>query len=447
MKKILILSLFILSSAISIKAQEIIDINEAINVALQNNTTVSNLEKSLVIQRLSTGIARGNLFPLLSLSANWSRNNTFSDGTITFQNGVPVEIPAQDSWINNFGMGLTSSVTLFNGFSNIKQVDLQEETETSVSISLSKERYDIVYRVNTTYFDVLKKEKIVTANEENLADSRAQLDRVQEFMNVGKRTIADVYRQDVQVAQNELQLERSINEFRKGKVDLLLAMNTDMDKEYTVSDRNIETDLSEAELKVVLDRNSNTDALVNVALDKRYDYRFSQQDIRISQVQHDIDKANLYFPTLSAFGSYNLNASNIEDILGSRTFRFGLSVNYPIYQGFSLDNKSQTSQIIIRQKQDDIRLLEQQIRSEIKKSYIDIETQYKQIQILNRNIVSAEQDKILSEENYRIGLGTLLDAQTAATKLNTLRIDLINAYYDFLLAERSLRYFVGDLSQ
>lgn len=446
MKKIFVLSLFIFSAAVNLKAQETIDLNQAVQIALSNNTTVSNLEKNLEIQRLNTGIAKGNLIPSLNLSANWSRNNTYSDGTVIFQNGVPIQVPEQDTWINNFGVGLNSNVTLFNGFSNLEQIDLSEENENSIKINLDKQKYDIVFNINTIFFDVLKKEKIVTANDENLADSRKQLDRVKEFMDVGKRTIADVYRQDVQVAQNELLVERSKNEFEKSKVDLLLAMNTDMSKEYSVSERDIETNLSEAELRGVIDKNSNMEVLLNKAMQKRYDYKSSLQEIKISRVQYSIDKKNLYYPTVSAFGNYNLNASNIDDILGSRTFNFGLSINYPIFQGFKLDNKSQSSEIIIKQKEDDIKQLEQQMRSEIRKSYIDLETQFKQIEILNRNIVSAEQDKLLSEENYRIGLGTLLDAQTAATKLNTLKIDLINAYYDFLLAERRLKFYVGDLN-
>ncbi len=445
MKKILVLSLFIFTVSFNIKAQETIELEEAINIALMNNTTVSNLEKNLEIQKLNTGIAKGNLLPTLDLNLRWSRNNTFSEGTVTFQNGIPNIVPAQDTWINNFNLGLSTNVTLFNGLSNLEQIELQKENESSVSINLDKQKYDIVYNISSVYFDALKKDKIVIANTENLNDSKAQLESVKEYMNVGKRTIADVYRQDVQVAQNELQLERSINEFEKSKVDLLLAMNTDMDKKYIVSDNKIRTDLSTAELKAVLDRNSNTDALVNIALQKRYDYKSSLQDIVISQTQYSIDKKNLYFPTLSGFANYSLSNSRIENVLDFRSFNFGLAISYPIFQGFKLDNKSQASEITIKQKQDDIKQLEQQIRSDIKKAYIDLETQYKQLEILDRNILSAEQDKILSDENYRIGLGTLLDAQTAAVKLNTLRIDKINAYYDFLLAEKRLKYYVGDL--
>jgi len=446
MKKYLILSVIFFSATFKIQAQETIDLNEAISVALKNNTSVSNLEKSLQIQGLTTSTARGNLFPDLNLSASWFRNNTFSEGTVRFVNGVPTIIPKQDSWINNFNVGLNGSVVIFNGLANYEEVNLSEANEVSIRINLERERYDIAFRVVTVFFDVLKKEKIVGANEENLADSRRQLESIREFMNVGRRTMADVFRQDVQVAQDELALERSKNDFRKSKVDLLLAINTDLNKEIAVSENNIDASLTEGELKAVLDKNSNTEMLLNRALEKRYDYKASLQDVRINQVQLNIDKKNLYFPSVTASTNYNLNASRIGSIQDSRSFNFGVTVSYPIFQGFSLSNKRQTSELLIRQRQDDVKQLEQQIRSDIKKSYLDIETQFKQIEILNRNIISAEQDKVLSEENYRVGLGTLLEVQTATTKLNTLKIDLINSYYDFLLAEKRINYYTGELS-
>ena len=165
MKKILILFsctiLIAISDYSNSKAQETIDLNEAVNIAVKNNTNISTLEKSLEIQRLSTNSAKGNLYPDLSLTAGWGRNNTYSDGTVSFQNGVPIVIPEQDTWINNFGLGLNTNVTLFNGFSNLKQIDLAKENEVSAIISLDKQKYDIVYNISTVYFDVLKKGKIV----------------------------------------------------------------------------------------------------------------------------------------------------------------------------------------------------------------------------------------------------------------------------------------------
>ncbi|MBK8984013.1 MAG: TolC family protein [Ignavibacteria bacterium] len=418
---VVLLILLIISG--NIYSQEVLDLNEA----------------------LSTGTAVGQLFPDLNLTANWNRNNTFSEGTVRFENGVPILIPKQDTWINNFGVGLRSNVTLFNGFSNYTQIDLQKEYENSVRINLDKEKYDIAFRVNSAYFNVLKREKIIVINEENLSDSRAQLESIREFMNVGRRTIADVYRQDVQVAQNELLLERSINDFEKSKIDLQLAMNTDFSMTYQVSDPNIRDDISDIELQNIMNRYANVSTVTNRSFANRYDYKATLQEIKISKTQFSIDNKSLYFPTVNGNISYLLNSANFNNILDSRSFSFGLSVSYPIFQGNSLKNRSQSSEIAIKQKEENLRLLEKQIEGEIRKAYIDLETQYKQIEILKRNIASAEQDKLLSEESYRVGTGILLDVQTANVKLNTLRIDIINSYYDFLLAEKNLQYYLGEL--
>lgn len=446
MKKIFLILLILQSGIYSAKAQETINLKQAVEAAIQNNTVVSNLKKSLEVQQLNTKGYKGNLLPNLSMNASMSRNNTYSGGTVTFQNGVPTIIPEQDSWINNFRVGLSSSVVLFNGFSNYEQIDLGKENETSVRININKQIIDISYNVTAAYFDLLKKEKIVKSNQDNLADSQLQLDRIKEYMNVGKKTISDVYKQDVQVAQNELILQRSINEFDKSKVDLLYVMNTNMNRDILPSDDNLKTELSEDELKNVLNKNSNTEVLLSQALENRYDYKSYEQTIKINEVQLSIDKKNLFYPTISAFANYNVNASRVNDILDSRTFSFGLNLTYSLFSGFSLMNKMQTSEITIKQNQDNLSQLQQQIRSELKKSYLDLQTAYKQIEISNRNLVSAEQDKLLSEENYRVGLGTLLDVQTASTKLNALKIERINAYYDFMLAKKKLEYYTGDLT-
>ncbi len=438
--------LIIVFISLPVFSQEAIRLNDAIKIALDNSPSVSNLRKTLDIQDLAVSSAWGRLYPDLNLNARWSRNNTFSEGTVRFENGVPIIIPKQDTWINNFNVGLSTQVTLFDGLNNYSRIDLEKENLKAAKIDLEKEVYDISYRVNTAYFDVLKKERIVQANEANLEDSKSQLEKINEFLNVGKRTIADVYRQDVQVAQNELALERSKNELAKSKVELLRTMNENVDKEFKAEDLSIKGDLTDAEIEMMMRKYSDTDLLYRQAVEKRYDYKSGIQDINISKQIYGIDNASVWWPSVSGFASYNLSASRLGALKDTRNFSFGLSLSYPIFQGFSVKNRAQTSQINIMQKEEILKTIEVQIKSEIKKAYLDLETQNKQIEILKRNIRSAEQDKILSEENYRLGMGILLDVQTATTKLNLLNIDLINAYYDFLLAERQLQYYSGMLS-
>jgi outer membrane protein len=427
-------------------SQEAVDLKKAISVALNNNTTISSLQNSLSIQKLNIQTARGNLYPTLALNGSWSRNNSFSKGSTQLFNGIPVFVPDQNVWQNSFNLGFSSQVVLYNGFANYESVDLENQNEQSLRLQLEKTKTDVVLSIYQKFFDAIKKEKIVKTYEDNLQNSRDQLAKIQEYVNVGKKTLSDIYKQDVQVAQNELLLEQSKNDFSKSKIDLLYAMNDDLNKNISIDSKDINAGLSVAELKAILDKSMNVDDLVKNAVAGRFDYKSAMQDIRINQTRLNLAVKNLYFPTVSAFSNYNMTGKEAQNIFDSRTFAFGLSLNYYIFQGNKFNINRQIAEVNIKQKSEDLVKLEQQIRSDLKKAIIDLETAYKQIEILERNIKSAEQDKLLSEENFRIGYGTLLDVQTAATSLNNLYISRINSIYNFLFAKKQIEYLSGQLN-
>jgi len=446
MKKSIFLALmFMLFSGLAFP-QESLDLKKAIGIALDKNPTLSTIQNNLSIQKLNIKSVKGNLYPTLSMSGTWTRNNNFSSGGTQLINGIPIFIPDQNSWQNNFNLGLNTQVTLFNGFANYQNIELENQNEASLKLQYEKTKTDIVLNIYQRFFDAVKKEKIVDTYKNNLQNSRDQLEKIKEYVNVGKKTVSEIYKQDVQVAQNELSLEQSINDFNKSKVDLLYAMNDDLDKQVSINSRDINADLTVAELKSILDKSTNINELVKNAVAGRYDYKSAMQDIKINETRLSLALKNLYYPTVSAFGSYGLTGKDINKITDSRTFSVGLSLSYYFFQGYKTDVNRQIAEVNIKQKSEDLVKLEQQIKSDLKKAILDLETSYKQIEILDRNIKSAEQDKLLSEENFRIGYGTLLDVQTASTSLNNLLINRINSIYNFLFAKKQIDYLSGQLN-
>ena len=441
MKKLIILILFLELTNYCLP-QEKLNLKKSIQIALENNMDLVTIKNNIDIQNLYIKLSKGSLIPTLNFSAGWQRSNSISKGGVIYQNGIPIPIPDQNTTRDNWSMGLNSSVTLFNGFANYENIELNNQILESYNLQYENLKKSIIINVTSKYFDLLKKSYIVGIYEENLKNSRDQLIRIQEFVNVGSKTISEVYKQDVQVAQNELSLESSMNDMAKAKVDLLFAMyaNTDMDIEIDLKEF---PDYSIDELKVRLNKYGNVAGLSTMALSNRYDYKSSLQDIKIDEIRLSIANKNLFWPTLSAFGSYNLSGPQAYQIDNNRSFSFGLSLNYPIFEGFSLDVNQQIAKVNVLQKQQDLSKLELQIRSDIKKAVVDLQTAYKQAEILDRSITSAEEDVKLSDENYRIGRGTLLDLQTAIVALNNLRINRINAVYGFLLAEKQIDYLTG----
>lgn len=445
MKKLVLLPLLILIISVPSFSQEVVDLKSAVKIAVDNDPDLSTIKNSIDIQKFNIKSTRGNLFPTLSLSAGWTKNNTFSKGGVIYQNGIPIVVGDQTRWQDNFSLGVNSQVTLFDGFANYKSVDLERENELRLNINYEKVKYDIVINVFTKFFDVLMNEYIVEANRQSLANSIEQLDKIKEYVNVGKKTVAEIYKQDVQVAQDELNLEKSRNDYEKSKIELLTVMYDNLDRSIIPVSAGLSLSMENKDLEFVLESYRNEEELVKNAIDTRYDYKLGLQDIKINETKLDIAKKYLYYPTLSAFGNYNISGSKFDEITNNRVLMFGLSLNYSIFQGFNLDVNKQIAEVNIKQKSEDLKKLEHQIKSDIKKSVLDLNTGYKQIEILDRNIKSAEQDKYLSEENFRIGYGTLLDVQTATLRYNNLKIEKIKSVHNFYLAKARIDYLSGKL--
>jgi outer membrane protein len=445
MRKLFVLVFIFTLSVSYLNAQEVYDLTKSVNTAIQNSTAVSTYQNNITLQKFNVKSSYGDLIPTLNFSGQWSRNNTDSKGGTIYQNGIPIAIPDNNTTADNFSLGLNSSMTLFNGFSNYENIDLQKKSLASLYTDLEKTKYDIIMSVYQRFFDVIKKDKIVETNNNNLLTSIDQLNKIKEYVNVGKKTQSDIYKQDVQVGQNELTVVTSKNDFEKAKVDFLATLNDDVTKSIIMDYSKMALPVTLEELRAVIQKNANFESLVQNALKTRYDYTSAQQSIQINEMKLSIAKKNLYFPSLSAFGNYNWSSNNLNSIDKNKVLSYGLTLSYPILQGFKTDLNRQVAEVNIKQKQEDIAKLEKLIRSDLKKSIYDLESSYKQIEILDRNIISAEQDKLLSEENFRIGYGTLLDVQVATTNLNNLYINRINALYNFVLSQKQIEYLSGQL--
>jgi outer membrane protein len=247
----------------------------------------------------------------------------------------------------------------------------------------------------------------------------------------------------VVVAQNELAVEQAINNLNKSIADLAFDANLPIDRSYAVVKTEFVTAVSYESLEDYVERNSNVPALVSNSIKNRYDYRTSVYNLSIMQTNIDIAQGLLLFPTLTGFSSYSLSGNKFDKLTNQKVFTVGLTLSYPIFQGFSVDKQKQQALISYKSAEEDIKLLKDQIELDIKKAVLDLRSLLKQIEITDRNLKSAEQDKLLAEESYRIGLVTLLEVNTATTNLNNILIQKSNLIYNFILAQKTLEYYQG----
>lgn len=429
------------------KAQEIeVTLKQAIQHAYQNNPDIIKAENSIDAQESNIRASYGNLLPDLRFSTGWTRTNQDIKGGSQIIGGIVVTLPESNETNNNFNLSLRSDVTIFDGFNSYDKVELAKKNKTQLQIQLKKLKQDVAVKVLADYVIILKNQQIVVINQSTLEDSRSQLDKIKIFVEVGKKTLLDIYTQDVIVAQNELAVEQSKNNVNKSVSDLAFDANLPLDRNYSVSKSEFATDVSYESLETYVLQNQNTDALVITALKNRYDYKSSVQNLDILQTNIEISRSSIIFPTLSGFGSYSLSGDQINNISNQKIFTVGLTLSYPIFQGFQFDNQRQQAIINYRSAEEDVKQVKNQISLQIKKAILDIKSLLKQIEITDRGLKNAEQNKLLAEESYRVGIGTLLDVNTASTNLNNALITKSNLIYDFILAQKQLEYYQGLLN-
>ncbi len=435
----------ILSFASTLYTQEIqVSLKEAIEHAYKNDPNMKKLENTIELQESNLRANYGNLFPDLKFSTGWTRSNTVINNSFLNQNGIP--IPESNETSNNFSLSLRSDVTLFDGMTSYDKIDLTKQTRTQYQIQLRQLKQDIAVKIISSYIAVLKNQQIVVINEATLADSHAQLERIKIFVEVGKRTLSDVYQQDVVVAQNELLVEQSKNNLNKSISDMAYNSNLPLEKNYAVNPAEFNTDIAYENLEAYVIQNHNTERLVSNAFRNRYDIKARIQNLDLLQTNIEIARGTQYFPTLTGFGSYSMNGNKIDKVTNQRTFTIGLNLTYPIFQGFQLDNQRQIALINYRSAQEDIKLVKNQVELQIKKAIQDLKSLLKQIEITERNLKNAQQNKLLAEESYRVGIGTVLDVNTATTNLNNILINKSNLIFDFINAQKTLEYYQGLLN-
>ncbi|MGA2669736.1 MAG: TolC family protein [Ignavibacteria bacterium] len=451
-KTFFLLGVIILSMGTGLSQQVTeLTLKSAIQNALKNNVTIIKLQNSIDAQNFNIKAKYGSLLPSLNLSGGWTRTNQVLTGNALSQylgqagTGTNLDIGNQSlsQTNNNYNLGLSADLTIFNGFVNYSSVTAARLTEQNLMLQLEQAKQDLILKVINDYITVLSNQQIVKINSASLEDSRAQLDMIKQFVEVGNKTLSDVYKQDAIVAQNELAVEQSKNNVDKSIEDLVFDISLPQDKTYSVSPAGFNPDLQLADLQKYVDQNSNVDQLIQNGLNNRYDYKSSLKNLDILQTNIDIARNSEIYPTISGFSSYNLSGINIGSMSNTKVFTLGINLTYPIFEGFQLDNVRQQAEVTYRSANEDVSQLERQIDVNIKKAILDLKSLVKQVEITERGIKSSEQDKLMAEESYRVGLVTLLDVQTATTTYNNALITKSNLIFNFQFSQKQLEYFQG----
>ena len=438
MKKVLY-SLFIISFCFIEKSypQKVLTLDDAVQIALHQNTNVVKSTNLLASYHSNIKSAYGNLLPNLNVNGGFGWQRVSDDGGKTQIDyfGNPQIIGSSEVDSRSWSVSAGGNVTLFDGLSNLAQINKSKSDLESARLTLEKLKQDVILQTVSLYIQIISNQKLLSFQEEDLKYNEGLLDRVKQMYSLKMVSISDVYSQEAQSANSRVSYLQAKNNLEKAKINLLTYLSMDLSQNYQYD--SVATAIKDTELI-----NSNIDNLYQYAFSNRQDYqslKYQQQSVESNLT---IAQSGL-FPRLSASYGFSSGAIKPADLLSRRVYSLGLSLNIPVFSNWNTENSIQSAQVQIQNNNEDLKVLELNIKSQVTTTNLDLQTAKQQLDASDVALTASKESWQIKKETYNLGSATYLDLQQAYNNYLQAQYNKINNEYKYLIAQYTLLNAVG----
>ncbi|MES2279393.1 MAG: TolC family protein [Bacteroidota bacterium] len=435
-----ICALLVCAMAFTAKAQEVITLQKAVDLALSRNLTIKQAQFSEAIDNETLEQSKHNQLPNLSASTsptvNFGRNIDFTTNQFVNQR------------VFGFNVSASSQVVLFQGF-QLKNLIIQNKILLDADKSnTAKVKNDLVLSVVTTFLQVLSNQDLVTAANQQIEIAKLTLDRTEKGYKVGNLTKADMAQSTAQLSTAELNQVNAENQLQSSILSL---------KQYMEMDpaTPIKVDRPDISQLTNIKTTYNPQEVFSSALAVNPDVLLA--DIRKSASAQAIKVAKgAYSPSVVLFGQLGSNYSDASRNLRGEFYplfsqlndnfnqAIGVSLQIPIFTRFNTRTNVRKAQISFQNAEVTAQLAKNNLNKIIYQAVWDLQASQKQYQSSLQTYDANKEAFNVTQQRYNVGLVNSLDYNTSLTNLNKSQFDMIQAKYMVVFRSKVIDYYLGN---
>lgn len=415
-----------------IQAQELLTVQEAVEIALENNYRIRIASNNLEISQKGVSIGNAGMLPTVGASVN--SNNSIQNTSQTRADGSPVE---QDRARNNsLNYGIALDWTLFDGFRMFARYDQLKEFEKLGRAQLQQQILDRLGEVMITYYDLVQQQQHLKALDSTLVISEQRLEFANNRFTIGKSSKLEVLNAQVDLNTDRTTLLRQQELFKNTQVRLNELLARDTRTEFDVED------------EIVVDEKLFLPQLEAMAAEQNPLLQAERINKRIAQLELKQIEAGRY-PTLVASTGYQFNDS--ESDLGfstssnSQGWNYGLSARLNLFDGFAQRRNEQIAEIRVETSEIAIEEQRRSLEAQLGSAYQTYLTNLSLIELERNNQAIAEENLDITMEKFRIGTISTIEFRTAQLNYINAVVRYNNANFQAKLSEILLKEFAGNL--
>jgi outer membrane protein len=431
MRTIILFSFFNIFLA-AIQAQEMLNPEEAINIALKNNYSILVARNNEEVARINNTPGNADMLPSIGItgSINHSQNNINQK----LSNGNEIKYP--NALSNSLNAEVALNWTLFDGGKMFVTKSKLHEIEILGEIQFKDRVLQTVYDVILAYYDVVRQKQQLASINEVINYNKELVMILQTSFNAGLSPKTGMLQAqiDLNVFQENAINQQAVIIAAKRTLNQILGRGADVTFEVADS----------IPLNFIPDRNELAQKLDS-----------NNTSILSFQKQVEIARLNLReyqttrLPRISFNAGYSLLQSNntATSILKNNTFgpTIGGSVFIPLYQSGNITRQIKTAKLQLQSAGYDLESIKLQVNSDLQNALTEFENQQQLLGIEKDNTKLARENLDISVQRLRFGQTTLLEVRQAQQSFVESLTRLVNFEYNLKVAETRLKQLIAKL--
>jgi outer membrane protein len=424
--------LFLFCTAKS-SAQEILTIEDAMKIALQNNFEIKIAKNNSIISE--TNVTVGNAGILPTATANIVDNNSVTNSTQVRQDGTSTTL--NNAKNNSLTYGVSLGWTVFDGMRMFARYDQLKELQKLGDAELKRTILVKIGQVNSAYYDLVQQQHQLAALDTTIVISKQRVQLAQNRFTIGKASKLEVLNAQVDLNTDQVTLLRQKESYKNAKILLNQYLARDPQIDFTVTDR------------VIVDNKLVLIDLMDLA--KKQNPALESQIInkRIAELQLKQVKASRY-PTVNLTSGYNFSES--QSSLGftsensSKGFTYGFNASLNIFDGLNQHRNEKVAKLQIENSQIAIDQQNMILNTQLSTAFQTYLTNLELIDLEEDNQAIAKQNLDITLDKFRIGTITTIDFRTAQLNYVNAKVRYSNAQYEAKLSEIALKELAGNIN-
>jgi outer membrane protein len=412
--------------------------------ALEKNISIKQAQLEIETDEISKKEAFGSFLPTINAGGNHLWQIGLSQNPLT---GILQNRTTQFTTFN-----ASANIDLYKGLQNQYRLNRTRLQQVSTLYRIDKIKEDVALNVANAYLQILFNKENIKIAKNQLNNTIKQGKRSEELYNAGQIPRGDLIDVEANIAADEQRLVQAQNALLISKLTLGQLLQLEKPDDFDIIEEDYSFELSPILLKKPYD-------IINEIRDNRIEYKIGKANIEVAKKDISIAKS-AFQPTLRAFYGLDtriayeffnplvgdfVNAppffNQVNDNLGQS---FGLSINIPILNGFTVRNNVERAKVGLKRQELDFEQQKLTLERNIYTAHTDANGALKAYQSALKAVEARRLSIDYAKERFNIGAINSFDLNQAQLLLNNAEAEVLRTKYDYLFRIKILELYFNN---